>query len=197
MTVAEQVLQLLRTTGAVLEGHFLLTSGLHSAGYVQCAKVLQYPQHAAVLGQWLADRFRDAAVAVVISPAVGGIILGHEVARALGVRAIFGEREDGTMTLRRGLTLQPGERALVVEDVTTTGGSVREIMQVVQERQALVVGVGTLLNRSLQPIDMGAPFHPLAALPIPTYTPDACALCAQGSQALKPGSRQLLSGGRA
>jgi orotate phosphoribosyltransferase len=197
MTVAEQVLQLLRTTEAVLDGHFLLTSGLHSSGYVQCAKVLQYPQHAEVLGRWLADSFRGTAIDVVISPAVGGILLGHEVARALGVRAIFGEREGGAMTLRRGFALQPGERALAVEDVTTTGGSVREIMQVVQTHQGSVVGVGAILNRSAQPIDLGAPFHPLAALHIPNYAPEACVLCAQGSQPIKPGSRQLPSGGRA
>ena len=196
MTVAEQVLQLLRATGAVLEGHFVLTSGQHSGGYVQCAKVLQYPQHAETLGRWLADSFRGTVVEVVISPAVGGIVIGQEVARALGVRAIFGEREGGVMTLRRGFEMTPGERVLVVEDVTTTGGSVREIMQVAQERQGQIVGVGAILNRSAGPIDLGVPFHVLATLQIQNYSPDACAFCQQGSQPVKPGSRQLPSGGR-
>lgn len=198
MTVAEQVLQLLRATGAVLEGHFMLTSGQHSGGYVQCAKVLQYPQHAEALGRWLADSWRDIAVEVVISPAVGGIVIGQEVARALGVgvRAIFGEREGGVMTLRRGFEVTPGERVLVVEDVTTTGGSVREIMQVVQERQGQMVGVGAILNRSAGQIDLGVPLHALATLHIQNYPPEACALCQQGSQPVKPGSRPLPSGGR-
>jgi orotate phosphoribosyltransferase len=194
MTVAEQVLQLLRATGAVLEGHFLLTSGLHSGGYVQSAKALQYPQHAETLGGWIADSFHGTAVDVVISPAVGGIVIGQEVARALRVRAIFGEREGGVMTLRRGFEVAAGERVLVVEDVTTTGGSVREIMQVAQERQGRIVGVGAILNRSAGQIDLGVPLHALALLHIQNYQPDTCPLCQQGSQPVKPGSRQLLSG---
>ena len=197
MTVAEQVLQLLRATGAVLEGHFMLTSGLHSGGYVQSAQALQYPQHAETLGGWIADSFHGTAVDVVISPAVGGIVIGQEVARALRVRAIFGEREGGVMTLRRGFEVAAGERVLVVEDVTTTGGSVREIMQVAQERQGRIVGVGAILNRSAGQIDLGVPLHALALLQIQNYQPDTCPLCQQGSQPVKPGSRQLLSGGGA
>jgi len=196
MTVAEQVLQLLRATGAVLEGHFVLTSGQHSGGYVQCAQVLQYPQHAEALGRWLAERLRGTAVDVVISPAVGGIVIGQEVARALGVRAIFGEREGGVMTLRRGFEVTAGERVLVVEDVTTTGGSVREVMQVAQERQGQIVGVGAILNRSAASLDLGVPLHVLATLQLQNYQPDVCLLCQQGSQPVKPGSRQLLRGGR-
>ena len=204
MTVAEvasgrspdQVLQLLRATGALLEGHFILTSGMHSAGYVQCAKVLQYPQHAETLGRWLADSFHGTAMDVVISPAVGGIVIGQEVARALGVRAIFGERESGVMTLRRGFEVAPGERVLVVEDVTTTGGSVREVMQVAQERQGQVVGVGAILNRSPGQIDLGVPLHTLALLQFQNYQPEVCPLCQQGSQAVKPGSRPLPGGSR-
>jgi len=195
MTVAEQVLQLLRATGAVLEGHFMLTSGLHSGGYVQSAKALQYPQHAETLGGWIADSFHGTTVDVVISPAVGGIVIGQEVARALRVRAIFGEREGGVMTLRRGFEVASGERVLVVEDVTTTGGSVREIMQVAQERQGRIVGVGAILNRSAGQIDLGVPLHALALLQIQNYQPDTCPLCQQGSQPVKPGSRQLLHGG--
>ena len=204
MTVAEvasgrspdQVLQLLRATGALLEGHFILTSGLHSGGYVQCAKVLQYPQHAETLGRWIAESFHGMAVEVVISPAIGGIVIGQEVARALGVRAIFGERESGVMTLRRGFEVAPGERVLVVEDVTTTGGSVREVMQVAQERQGQVVGVGAILNRSPGQIDLGVPLHTLALLQLQNYQPEVCPLCQQGSQAVKPGSRQLPGGSR-
>jgi orotate phosphoribosyltransferase len=190
MTVAERVIQLLRETGALLEGHFALTSGLHSARYVQCARALQYPQHAETLGQWIAPSFHDHAIDVVASPAIGGIIIGHEVARALGVRAIFGEREGGVMTLRRGFTIAPHERVLVVEDVTTTGGSVREILHLVQAQQGIVVGVGTILDRGGGRLDFGVPWHALAALEIDNYAPEVCPLCQQGSQAVKPGSRQ-------
>jgi orotate phosphoribosyltransferase len=190
MTVAERVLQLLRATGALLEGHFLLTSGLHSNSYVQCARILQYPQHAEALGQWIADGFCDTAVDVVMSPAIGGIVIGQEVARALGTRALFGERQQGVMTLRRGLELSPGERVLVVEDVTTTGGSVREIIHLVQERQGIVAGVGTILDRSGGQIDFSVPQHTLATLSMANYPSDSCPLCQQGSQPAKPGSRQ-------
>ena len=191
-TVPEDVLQLLRDTEALLEGHFLLTSGAHSARYVQCAKVLQYPQHAERLGQGLADKVRGLPVDVVISPALGGIIIGQEVARALGVRGIFGEREQGVMTLRRGLELEPGERAMVVEDVTTTGGSVHEVIQLAQARQAQVVGVGAILDRSGGTVEFGAPFYALATLDVPNYEAAACPLCQQGGQPIKPGSRQTV-----
>jgi orotate phosphoribosyltransferase len=190
LAIAERVLQLLRQTGALLEGHFLLTSGLHSGSYVQCARVLQYPQHAEALGQWIAENFRHTAVDVVISPAIGGIVIGQEVARALGARALFGERQNGVMTLRRGFSLSPKEQALVVEDVTTTGGSVREIIALVQEQQGTVVGVGTILDRSGGHIDFAVPHHALATITIVNYPPEACQLCKQGSQPEKPGSRQ-------
>jgi orotate phosphoribosyltransferase len=191
MTIAERVHQLLRDTEALLEGHFLLTSGLHSTYYVQCARLLQYPQHAEALGEWLAARFIDQAIDVVISPALGGVIIGHETARAFGVRAIFGERQAGAMTLRRGLSIRPGERVLVIEDVTTTGGSVREILQVVQACHGIAVGAGVILDRSGGQIDLGLPLQALVTQPMPTYAPETCVLCQQGSQAIKPGSRQL------
>jgi orotate phosphoribosyltransferase len=190
LTVAERVLQLLRQTGALLEGHFLLTSGLHSGGYVQCARVLQYPQHAEALGRWIADQFRHTPVDIVISPAVGGIVIGQEVARALGARAIFGERQQGVMTLRRGFSLSPQEPVLVVEDVTTTGGSVREIIALVHQHGGTVVGVGTILDRSDGSIDFAVPQHALATYHIVNYPPEACPLCKQGSSPEKPGSRQ-------
>ena len=190
MTTTERVLQLLRATGALLEGHFLLTSGLHSGAYVQCAKVLQYPQHAEALGQWIADGFRDTPIDAVMSPAIGGIVIGQEVARALGTRAVFGERQQGVMSLRRGLELAPGERVLVVEDVTTTGGSVREVMHLAHQCGGIVTGVGTILDRSGGQIDFAVPQQALATLSMPNYAADACPLCQQGSQPEKPGSRQ-------
>jgi len=188
-TENEDVLRILQNTEALLTGHFLLTSGLHSARYVQCAKVLQYPQHAETLGAWIADKFRHVAIDAVISPAVGGIVIGQEVARALGVRAIFGEREQGIMTLRRGLEVAHGERLLVVEDVTTTGGSVREIMQVVRERHGTVVGVGAILDRSGGQLSLDVPFQALGSLQVVNYPASECPLCRQGSIPVKPGSR--------
>lgn len=189
MTIADQVIDLMRSTGALLEGHFLLTSGLHSRGYVQCARLLQYPQHAESLGGWIADAFRNIAVDVVIAPAIGGIVIGQEVGRALGVRALFGEREQGVMTLRRGFELAAGERVLVVEDVTTTGGSVREVIDLVNAYNAVLVGVGTILDRSAGDLDFTAPHHALASLSIETYTPQTCPLCREGGTPIKPGSR--------
>ena len=190
MTTATCVLQLLRDTGALLEGHFVLSSGLHSQQYIQCARVLQYPQHAETLGRCLAAQCRELSVDVVVSPALGGILIGHEVARALGVRALFGEREGEVMTLRRGLELHPGERVLVIEDVITTGGSVREIMLLVADHQGTVVGVGAIVDRSGGQCRFAVPFHTLATLYVPTYPPATCPLCQQGSQPVKPGSRQ-------
>jgi orotate phosphoribosyltransferase len=190
VTVAKRVLQLLRHTGALLEGHFLLTSGLHSGSYVQCAKVLQYPQHAEALGRWIAANFRPLTVDVVLSPAIGGIVIGQEVARAFGARALFGERQQGTMTLRRGFSLLPQEQVLVVEDVTTTGGSVRDVIALVQEHQGTVVGVGTILDRSGGCIDFAVPQRALATLTMVNYSPEACPFCKQGSPPEKPGSRQ-------
>ena len=189
-TLAEDVLKRLRETEALLDGHFLLTSGLHSASYVQCAKVLQYPQHAAVMGAGIADQVRDLAIDVVMSPAIGGIVLGQEVARALGVRAIFGEREQGRMTLRRGFHLTSGERVLVVEDVTTTGGSVREVIEVAQAHGGTLVATAAILDRSSGKATFPAPFYALATLDIQSYSADACPLCQQGSAPVKPGSRQ-------
>ncbi|GIX47902.1 MAG: orotate phosphoribosyltransferase [Candidatus Tectimicrobiota bacterium] len=188
--VAAQVLHLLRTTGALLEGHFLLSSGLHSDRYVQCARLLQYPPHAEALGRWLAARFAGAAVRAVVSPALGGILIGHEVARALGARALFGEREAGVMTLRRGLELQPGERVLVVEDVITTGGSVREVLALVARHGGEAVGVGAILDRSGGQVRFAVPLHALATLEVPVYSPQDCPLCRQGRPLSKPGSRQ-------
>jgi len=183
-----ETLKLYEATGALLRGHFRLTSGLHSDVYLQSALVLQYPTHAAALGAALATPFRNDGVQTVLAPAIGGILVAHEVARALGVRALFTEREDGVMRLRRGFTLSPGERCLVVEDVMTTGGSIREVVTCVEALGGAVVGVGSLIDRS-----GGASFAvkraTLATVKAATWKPDECPLCKAGSPAVKPGSR--------
>jgi orotate phosphoribosyltransferase len=193
MMTADQVLKLFAEHAALLEGHFLLSSGLHSDRYLQCARVLQHPAAAERLGAELAARARaDAAVGrieLVIAPALGGVIVAHETARALGVRALFTERQDGRMTLRRGFAIEPGERCLVVEDVITTGGSTREVMEVVVALGGVTAGAGSLIDRGGGSLDLGVPRHALAAVDVPTYDPGDCPLCQAGSIAVKPGSR--------
>jgi orotate phosphoribosyltransferase len=186
----EEVLSLFRQSGALLEGHFQLTSGLHSPQYLQCALVLQHPDLAEQLGRALAAHFSDSRVQAVVAPAIGGIIVAHEVARALGVRALFTERESGVMTFRRGFRLEPAERILVVEDVVTTGGSTRETVEAVQIRRGEVVGAGSIIDRSGGAADAGARRVALATLTVPTYDAVDCPLCKQGTPALKPGSRK-------
>src|SRR5215475_14820641 len=194
----EDVLKIFEENGALLKGHFLLTSGLHSDRYLQCALVLQHPAIAERLGAELAARAKaDPEIPpldLVIAPALGGVIVAHEVARALGVRALFTERQEKTMTLRRGFQIKPGEGCLVVEDVVTTGGSTREVMEVVGRHGGVTVGVGSLIDRSLDArgdvVDLGVPRHSLAALEVPTYKPEECPMCREGSTAIKPGSRQ-------
>jgi orotate phosphoribosyltransferase len=184
------VLDLYRQTGAYLEGHFRLSSGLHSPGYMQSALVLQRPADAASLGQGIAAHVSSFRPTVVLSPALGGLIIGHEVARALGVRSIFAERAGGTeLTLRRGFTLSSGDRVLVVEDVFTTGKSTRETMEVARDAGARVVGVAALVDRSGGTIDFGVPSYALVSLEVPTYEPEKCPLCAAGIPVVKPGSR--------
>lgn len=175
--------------GALLRGHFRLTSGLHSDIYLQSALVLQYPEEAAVLGEGLAASFRADRVQTVLAPAIGGILVAHEVARALGVRALFTEREGGVMQLRRGFTLSPGERCVVVEDVITTGGSTREVVQCVEAHGGAVVGVGSLIDRSGGSAAFPVKRVALATVNATTYPPEACPLCKAGSVAIKPGSR--------
>jgi orotate phosphoribosyltransferase len=183
------VLDLYEKTGALMRGHFKLTSGLHSAIYLQSALVLQYPEHAEALGRALAAPFADAHVTTVVAPAIGGIPVSHEVARALGARALFAERENGVMTLRRGFTLTPGERCLVVEDVITTGGSTREVAACVEANGATVVGVGSLIDRSGGAAAFTVKRVALATVEAANYTPEECPLCKTGSTAIKPGSR--------
>ena len=187
-------MELFRSRGAYLEGHFSLTSGLHSTVYLQCALVLQYPEAAERLGRALAGDLRrviDSPIRLVASPALGGIIIGHEVARALGARFIFTERDVtiGKMTLRRGFQVTPGETAVVVEDVITTGGSTREVIEVLREAGAEVLGAGSIIDRSGGHAPVGGPRVALATLQVSSHQPEACPLCAQGVPAVKPGSR--------
>jgi orotate phosphoribosyltransferase len=182
-------LQLFRESGALLEGHFKLSSGLHSTGYLQCALVLQEPARAEALGAALAAELTSYGATVVLSPALGGLIIGHEVARALGVRAIFAERVEKTLTLRRGFSLSPADRVVVIEDVITTGLSTRETIDVATAGGASVVAAGSIIDRSGGASNLGVPYHVLAQLTVPTYQPEACPLCAAGSPVTKPGSR--------
>jgi orotate phosphoribosyltransferase len=185
-----EALALYRRTGAYLEGHFRLSSGLHSPGYMQSALVLQHPEDAAALGQGIAVHVTHVRPTVVLSPALGGLIIGHEVARALGVRAIFAERAGGTeLTLRRGFSLSHSDRVLVVEDVFTTGKSTKETIEVARDAGAEVVGAAAIVDRSGGTINFGVPFHALVSLAVPAYEPDKCPLCAQGIPIVKPGSR--------
>jgi orotate phosphoribosyltransferase len=190
------VLELFGETGAYLRGHFRLTSGLHSGEYLQCAKVLAFPQYAERLGRELASKLRtkigDASVDVVISPAMGGIIIGHEVARAFDVRALFTERESTSneMVLRRGFELKPGERAIVVEDVITTGGSTREVVRAVQQAGATVLSAGSIIDRSGGGADVGVPRVALETMRPVTYDPSDCPFCRAGQPLVKPGSRK-------
>src|SRR5262245_49838771 len=186
---ADSVLERFRRSGALLEGHFRLTSGLHSPGFLQCALVLQHPADAETCGQAIADLVRFYGPTAVLSPALGGIVIGQEVARALGVRAIFAERQDGVLTLRRGFSLAPSDRVLVVEDVVTTGGSTRETIEVARAAGAVVVGAAAIIDRSGGRQQLDVPFHALATVALPTYQPADCPLCAAGLPVVKPGSR--------
>lgn len=187
---AEEVIKKFKETGALLEGHFVLSSGLHSAVYLQCALVLQHPSDAEEFGRRLAEQFRDASIQTVASPAIGGLIIGHEVARALGARFIWTERENGKMTLRRGFSVTPGERLLVVEDVVTTGASTRETIEALQTSGANVVAAASIIDRSAGKAEVGAPRVSLATLDVPSVDPSVCDACRRGELAVKPGSRK-------
>lgn len=187
-----EVKQLFVDTGAILEGHFLLTSGLHSQVYVEKFQVLQYPQHTARLCAALAERFAGFNVELVVGPVTGGILLAHEVGKNLGTRAIFTERENGKMTLRRGFTIKPGERVLVVEDIVTTGGSVQEVIDVVREHGGNPVGVGMLVDRSGGSVSFDVPSQEaLLHLTVPAYEAAHCPLCERGLPFTKRGSRNI------
>lgn len=186
---SDLVLDLFRKSGALLEGHFKLSSGLHSDKYLQSALVLQYPEFAAALGEAVAARTRHLGATVVLSPALGGIVIGQETGRALGVRAIFAERQDARLTLRRGFALSAQDRVLVVEDVITTGGSTRETVDVATAAGATVIGAAAIVNRGRVEERLGLPFYALVKMEVPVYQPETCPLCANGDPVVKPGSR--------
>jgi len=191
--MAQDLLALMKERAALLEGHFRLSSGLHSAQYLQCARVLMDPVLATRLGTDLAAALRDVPgagkPAAVVAPAIGGILVAHELARALGCRGLFTERQEGIMLLRRGFTLEAGEEVVVAEDVITTGGSTREVIDAVRTRGARVLAVACVVDRSGGEADLGLPLRSLLALHIPTYPPATCPLCAKGSKPEMPGSR--------
>jgi orotate phosphoribosyltransferase len=194
MAIPDDLLDLFRKSGALLDGHFRLSSGLHSPGYLQCALVLQDPQSAEALGRAIGARTRDLRATAVLSPALGGVVIGHEVGRALGIRAIFAERQDAQLVLRRGFVLSESDRVLVVEDVITTGKSTLETMQVARAAGAQVVGAAAIVDRSGDAgVSLGVPFASLVQIELPTFEPDKCPLCAQGLPVVKPGSRPVVA----
>ncbi len=186
---AGRVDRIIEETGARREGHFRLTSGRHSGEYFQCARALEHPGHAGELGRLLAGRFKDDRVDTVVSPALGGVVIGYEVARALDVRFLFAERKDGRMTLRRGFAVRPGERVLVIEDVVTTGGSVKEVAALVCEAGAELVGYGFIVDRSMTDPGLEPRAESLVRRTAESYDPDDCPMCRDGVPVVKPGSR--------
>jgi orotate phosphoribosyltransferase len=186
----EEIWERFKRTGALLEGHFVLSSGLHSTRYLQCALVLKHPQEAAAFGAALAAQWRDAMIDTVAAPALGGLIIGYETARALNAPFLWTERENGQMTLRRGFTVNPGERILVVEDVVTTGGSTRETIAALTAAGAEVVGAASIIDRSAGQAEVGVKRTALATLDVPSFAPGVCPKCALGVPAVKPGSRK-------
>ncbi|HPM42572.1 MAG TPA: orotate phosphoribosyltransferase [Candidatus Omnitrophota bacterium] len=184
----KDVLSIFEKNNALLTGHFKLSSGLHSEKYLQCALVLQHPDIAAELSKAIAARFKN--VDLVVGPALGGVTLAYEVARALGVRGLFTERQDGVMALRRGFSIKPGEKVLVCEDVVTTGKSTKEVIDVVKAAGGVVVGVGSIIDRSEAPVDFGVEFQSLAKVAVVTYAENNCPLCNKGIPIMKPGSRK-------
>lgn len=186
---SEQVLRHFEETGALLEGHFVLSSGLHSPKYLQCALALQYPADAERFGRAIAENFVNSGIETVASPAIGGLVIGYAVASALNVRFIWTERQNGVMTLRRGFRIRGGERILVVEDVITTGGSTRECIEAITAHRGRVTAAASIIDRSGGAADVGVERMALASLLVPVYQPESCPMCALGDKAEKPGSR--------
>lgn len=191
MLTKKMMNEILEKTGVLQTGHFLLTSGKHSNKYMQCAKIFQHPDISAEISKALAEKYDGYDIDIVIGPAIGGIILAYEVARQLEVRALFAERENGVMTLRRGFEIKPGSRVLVVEDVITTGGSVKEVIELVRAVGGEVVGVASVVDRSGGKAIFDVPFKSAIRIDIETFDPEECPLCKAGSEAIKPGSRNL------
>ena len=184
----QNIHQRLADTGALLEGHFLLSSGLHSNRYIQCAKLLMHPNHATWAGEKLAEKLQGAQIDMVVSPAIGGIVIGQEVAKALGLPHIFVEKENSVPTLRRGFSIDAGAKAVIVEDVVTTGKSTREVIGVLEQAGAEVVACCAMVDRGGSE-NIAQPFHALAKFQIEVFTPEDCPLCKSGIQLVKPGSR--------
>ena len=186
-----KILSIFKKTDALLTGHFLLTSGRHSDRYFQCAKVLQYPEYAEKLCKIISDKFRNVEIDTVIAPAIGGLVVGQEVSRQLNKRFIFAEREDKKLSLRRGFTLDENENVLVCEDVVTTGGSVFEVIDIVKNNKANVVGVGFIVDRSNGKVNFEYPQFSTLKLEVVSYQPDECPLCREDIELVKPGSRKV------
>lgn len=187
----ERALDILKEAGVLLEGHFLLTSGRHSGRYLQCARIFRNTRYSEELCAALAEHFRDDRVDIVIGPALGAVQMAYEVSRALGCENFFAEREDGAMTLRRGFAIEPGQRVLVVEDVVTTGGSVREVLEIVRQAGGEIVGVGSIVDRTGGRISFGVPFRSVVSMEVESWEPGECPLCKAGAPApYKPGSRK-------
>jgi orotate phosphoribosyltransferase len=185
------ILEIFQQTNALLNGHFLLTSGRHSNQYFQCAQVLKHPQHNETICELIADHFKSTDIDIVISPAIGGIVVGQEVARQLGKISIFAEREDKVLTLRRGFMIEEGKKYLVCEDVVTTGGSVFEVIEIVKNGGGIVAGVGYIVDRSNNKVQFGVDQFSTLQLEVISYTPEECPLCKQNIPAIKPGSRKI------
>ncbi len=194
MLTQERIIEILKEAQVLQEGHFLLTSGRHSGKYMQCAKLFQYTKYSEELCRELAEKFKNDDIDVVIGPAIGAIQMSYEVSRHLGVKNIFAERENGKMTLRRGFTIEPGQRVLVVEDVVTTGGSVREVIDIVQAHGGIVAGVGVVVDRTAGKVDFGTRLESVVSMEIESYEPDECPLCKEGKPIVKPGSRNIKPG---
>jgi orotate phosphoribosyltransferase len=189
----QEILQIFQKTNALLNGHFLLTSGRHSNQYFQCALVLQYAEYNEIICGLITNHFKNTEIDVVISPAIGGIVVGQEVARQLGKKSIFAEREDKELTLRRGFQIEEGKKYLVCEDVVTTGGSVFEVIDIVKSNGGIVAGVGFIVDRSNNKVQFGVPQFSTLQLEVVSYSPEDCPLCKQNIPVIKPGSRKVKS----
>lgn len=186
---SEQILEKFRDINALLEGHFILSSGLHSPKYLQCALALQYPFDAAKYGRAIAEHFVDKGIETVASPAIGGLVIGYEVAKALNVRFVWTERKEGTMTLRRGFSIKKDEKILAIEDVITTGGSIKECIDLLKANGGNVTNAASIIDRSGGKADIGVPRISLVEIDVPSYKTEDCPMCADGTEAIKPGSR--------
>lgn len=187
----QEIIEMLKEAQVLLEGHFLLTSGRHSDKYMQCAKIFQDAKYSVPLCAELAEQYKNDNIELVIGPAIGAIQMSYEVGKQLGVKNIFAERENGVMTLRRGFSIEPGQRVLIVEDVVTTGGSVKEVMEVVKAHGGIIAGIGSIVDRTGGKIDFGVPYKSAFSMDITSYEAEECPICKTGAPLVKPGSRSV------